>query len=124
MRRRLELHVKYDGWIFGGFWREDGDYEYLITEENESDFEDAFWSARDRACREYRKKHELNPMTWMAPIIGGCGGGERHLLLFAQGSPAANKDVVTQKSRKSQKGSPAANLASGHTDFTDYTDFW
>lgn len=51
-----------------------GDYEYRITDENEADFEDAFWSARNRACREYRKKHELNPMTWMAPLIGGCGG--------------------------------------------------
>ena len=51
-----------------------GDYEYHITDENEADFENVFWSARDKACREYRKKHELNPMTWMAPLIGGCGG--------------------------------------------------
>lgn len=50
-----------------------GDCEYLITEENESDFEAAFGNARDEACREWMKKHELNPMTWMAPAIGGCG---------------------------------------------------
>ena len=51
-----------------------GDCEYRITAENESDFVAAFEAARDEACREWRKKHELNPMTWMAPIIGGCGG--------------------------------------------------
>jgi len=50
------------------------DCEYWITKENEVDFEDVFWSARKRACEEYRKKHELNPMTWMAPLIAGCGG--------------------------------------------------
>jgi hypothetical protein len=50
-----------------------GDCEYRITEENEADFEAAFGNARDEACREWRKKHELNPMTWMAPAIGGCG---------------------------------------------------
>jgi len=51
-----------------------GDCEYWISEENESDFEDAFYSARNKACSEYRKKHESNPMCWMGPLIAGMGG--------------------------------------------------
>ena len=50
-----------------------GDYEYRINQDNEVDFAEAFEAARDMACGEYRKKNELNPMTWMAPFIGGCG---------------------------------------------------
>lgn len=51
-----------------------GNCEYWISEENESDFEDAFYSARNKACGEYRKKHEPNPSCWMEPLIAGMGG--------------------------------------------------
>lgn len=51
-----------------------GDCEDWICEENESEFEDSFYSARDKACGEYRKKHEPNPLCWMGPLIAGMGG--------------------------------------------------
>ena len=47
---------------------------YRITEENMEEIWSAFEDAREEACREYREEHKLNPMTWMAPIIGGMGG--------------------------------------------------
>ena len=47
---------------------------YVLNGMSESDFTTAFLDGRDRAIQEIKKKHAPNPMTWMAPIIGGMGG--------------------------------------------------
>ena len=53
---------------------ETGEYKFILNEKTEDDFITAFGYARRKACEEYKKKHAPNPMTWMAPIIGGMGG--------------------------------------------------
>ena len=47
---------------------------YILNEMSESDFTTAFLEGRDKAIQEIKKKNAPNPMTWMAPIIGGMGG--------------------------------------------------
>jgi hypothetical protein len=45
---------------------------YIMDDQNEFDIQLAFIDARDRACREY--KTEIDPLTWMGSLIGGCEG--------------------------------------------------
>lgn len=40
---------------------ETSDYKFVLNNKTISDFEEAFWSARKRACEEYKRKHEYNP---------------------------------------------------------------
>ena len=68
------FEVYFDGVEDGTGIIELGCCRYRVNEKNKSDFVDAFENARERACEEYKNKHRLNPMTWMAPFIGGMGG--------------------------------------------------
>ena len=66
--------VYFDGVEEGTGIIELGGCRYRVTEKNKCDFVEAFEEAREKACREYREEHKLNPMTWVAPFIGGMGG--------------------------------------------------
>ena len=56
---------------------ETDEYIFILNEKTEDNFICAFQTANRKACKQYENKHAPNPMTWMAPIIGGMGGWKK-----------------------------------------------